>query len=550
MHKAIKEVFSYIKKYPVLLLILVVGWLVNLSFFFPIKGNMGHDVYWHLSLVEVAFKTFPFQMPIFSGVSLSGYNYLADFFMFLITKLGISSLYVYFIVVPLLYVVSLSFLVIYFGIRQNKSIFYVAPLTFFMFLATPFSYLLSWYKRGTPFFGFNYPTAMQSPSALTNISYALTVLVLFVVFIILQEKRRKPIHGILLGLCVALAFGLKFYGGIILGCIVSIHELLLFLQKRNLKNFIVLVGSGILFVGISLLLFYDPFRAAKNGFIFALVPFAIPNTLVEDPNALYIPQLVMSRYFLLSLNKFSPRLIAIELITTAIYLVYNFGTRIIGTFYLIKQFIQRKLTLFEWTLIMTICFSVVLTVALVQRGGDWWNTVQFFGYGLLLLNFFTASTIYDFSRFSKKLSAVFFIVIAVLTMPLNIELMMRAGERMEKRYDVSEDEQKALAFLKSRRDNGVILSVPLFPDLSYIPARSAKPVFFADENVISNLGIKYEERKKQLSDLKNLDLVKLPVQYFYLVKSDKDYPVMIDKVRNTKGLKNIYDNPEVIIYEK
>ncbi|MBI3366244.1 hypothetical protein HY041_01275 [Candidatus Roizmanbacteria bacterium] len=503
MYKAINAVLSYIKKYPILILILVVGWLVNLNFFFPIKGNIGHD-----------------------------------------------SIYVYFIVIPLLYVISLSFLVIYFGIRQNKSIFYIGPLTFFVFLATPFSYLLSWYKRGTPFFGFNYPTAMQSPSALTNLSYALTVLVLFMILIILEEKKRKPIHSLLLGFFVGLGFGLKFYGGIILGCIVGIHELLFFLQKKNLKNFIVLVGSGVLFLALSVLLFYDPFRSVKSGAIFALVPFAIPNTLVEDPDALYIPQLVMSRYFLLSLHKFSLRLIIIEFITTAIYLVYNFGTRIIGLFYLVKQCIQKKLNIFDWTLIITICFSVALTVALIQRGGDWWNTVQFFGYGLLLLNFFAAAAIYNLSRFNKKLSIIIFILIIVLTMPLNVELLIRAGERIEKRYDISLDEQKALAFLKTRQDNGTILSVPLFSNLSYIPARSGKPVFFADENVISNLGIRYEERKKLLSNLKDLNLSRLSVKYFYLVKSDKDYPVMIDKVRNTPELKNIYDNPDVIIYAR
>lgn len=549
--KLVKEVLSYIRKHPILLIILAVGWLVNLSFFFPIQGNIGHDVYWHLALVEVAFKTFPFQMPIFSGAPLQGYNYLADFFMLLITKLGIPSLYVYFIVIPLLYVVLLSFLVIYFGIRQNKSIFYIAPLTFFVFLATPFSYLLSLYKRGALFFGFNYPTAMQSPTALTNLSYALTVLVLFVVLIIFQEKKRNISQSVLLGFLVGLAFGLKFYGGIILLLLVGIHESLLFFQKRDLKNFITAAISGIVFVGLSLIFFYDPFNSMNGGGIFAFSPFAIPHNLIEDPDALYIPQFVMARYSLLDAKKFfSPRLILIELITLVIYLVYNFGTRIIGWLYLAKQIILKKLSRFELTLAVTIVISIILSVTLVQRGGDWWNIVQFFGYGLLLANFFAASMMYEiFARF-KKWSLLIAAVIVLLTTPLNIELVIRAGERVYKPYDISAEEQQALDFLKTRNDNGAVFSVPLFSKLSYIPARSGKPAFFADENVISNLGIRYEERKKMLSDLNSLDLNQLPVKYFYLLKTDKDYQVMIDKVRNTKGLKNIYDNPEVIIFEK
>ncbi len=549
--KLIKEVFSYVKKHPILLIILAVGWLVNLSFFFPIQGNIGHDVYWHLSLVEVAFKTLPFQMPIFSGVPLQGYNYLADFFMFLITKLGVPSLYVYFIVIPLLYVISLSFLVILFGIRQNKSIFYVSALTFFVFLATPFSYLLSLYKRGTIFFGFNYPTAMQSPTALTNLSYALTVLVLFVVLIIFQEKKRTISQSILLGFLVGLAFGLKFYGGIILLLLIGIHEFLLFIQKRNLRNLVSILASGIFFVGLSLIFFYDPFNSVKSGGIFGFSPMAIPHNLIEDPDALYIPQFVMARYSLLDAKKFfSPRLVAIEMITLVIYLVYNFGTRIIGWLYFAKQVVLRKITRFELTLIITILISIILSVTLVQRGGDWWNIVQFFGYGLLLANFFAASMTYEILQHYKKLGLIITAVIILLTVPLNVELVMRAGERIYKPYDVSLDEQKALAFLKTRKDNGVVFSVPLFPKLSYIPARSSKPVFFADENVISNLGIRYEERKKLLSDLKSLDLNQLPVRYFYLVKTDKDYQIMIDKVRNAPKMKNIYDNPEVIIFEK
>jgi hypothetical protein len=524
---------------------------VNLSFFFPIKGNIGHDVYWHLALVEVAFKTFPFQMPIFSGVPLQGYNYLADFFMFLITKLGIPSLYVYFIVVPLLYVVLLSFLVIYFAIRQNKSIFYVTSLTFFVFLATPFSYLLSLYKRGTLFFGFNYPTAMQSPTALTNLSYALTVLVLFVVLLMFQEKKRTIIQSVLLGFLVGLAFGIKFYGGIILLLLVGIHESLLFFQKRNLPNFIATVTSGLFFVGASLVFFYDPFNSIKSGGVFAFSPFAIPHNLIEDPDALYIPQFVMARYSILDAKKFfSPRLAVIELITVAIYLVYNFGTRIIGWLYLAKQIIAKKITRFELTLTVVILISIILSVTLVQRGGDWWNIVQFFGYGLLLANFFAASMMYEILQRYKKPGLTIAVVIVLLTLPLHIELVMRAAERLYKPYDVSAEEQKALAFLKTKNDNGAVFSVPLFPRLSYIPARSAKPAFFADENVISNLGIRFEDRKKLLSDPGNIDLGNLPVRYFYLVKTDKDYQVMIDKVRNTKGLKNIYDNPEVIIFEK
>jgi len=550
MSNAIKTVLSYIKKHLILVVILAVGWLVNLSFFFPIRGNLGHDVYWHLALIEVAFKTFPFQMPILSGASLSGYNYLSDFFMYIIMKLGIPSLYVYFIVIPFIYVISLTFLVIYFGIRQNKSIHYVAPLTFFVFLATPFSYLLSLYKRGTIFFGFNYPTAMQSSTALTNLSYALTIPIVLTVLIIFQEKKRTVWQSFLLSVLVGLAFGLKFYGGVIVLCLVGIHEILLLLKNKNIRNFTVLIGSGVFFIGLSIVLFYNPFSSVKKAGIFGFAPLAIPHNLIEDPDGLYIRQFVLARYYLVSLQKFSPRLITIEGITLIIYLIYNFGTRVIGLLYLAKQFLQKKFAIFELSLLATVFISILLTVTLVQRGGDWWNTVQFFGYGLFLFNFFAASTCYELFRRYKKAAVIIIAVIILMTLPLDMELIIRAVERLGKPYDISKEEITALAFLKTQKNNGAVFALPVFNSLSNVPARSGKPVFFADETVISNLGIDYEARKAMLKDIININIETLPVRYFYLIKYDTDYKTLFFKIQNSNNIRKIYENSQVIIFEK
>jgi hypothetical protein len=332
--------------------------------------------------------------------------------------------------------------------------------------------------------------------------------------------------------------------------LVAIHESLLFIKGKNILHFVALGVSGLIFTALSIVIFYDPFNSVKSGGIFAFSPLAIPHNLIEDPDALYIPQFVMARYSLLSANRFSLRLFAIETITLGIYLVYNFGSRIIGWFYLLKQIVKRKITRFELTLLITIAISIIFTVTLVQRGGDWWNTVQFFGYGLLLANIFAASALYEIMHRYRKLGFCIAIIVVFLTLPLNIELVMRAIERLNKPYDISLEEQEALAFLKEKKDKGAVFALPVFSKLSYVPARSGKPVFFADETVISNQGIDFTKRKELLLNLKDIQLESLPVRYFYLAKYDKDYELVLDKVRNSSKLKKIYDNKEVIIFER
>jgi hypothetical protein len=257
----------------------------------------------------------------------------------------------------------------------------------------------------------------------------------------------------------------------------------------------------------------------------------------------------MPRYYLLSLNKISFRLILIEGVTLIIYLIYNLGTRIIGLFYIIKQFIQKKITVLELSLIITIIASIILTTSLVQKGGDWWNTVQFFGYGLLLANFFAASFLYKLSFYNKKIFILFVSLIVLLTMPLNIELIIKALQKPNQN-NISIDEIKALRFLKTQNNNGAIFALPIFSQLAYLPAFSTKPVFYADEGLLSNLGVNYEKRKKILQDLKNINFNNLSIRYFYLLKEDKNYEIIIKKIYQLKKIKIIYNNPKVIIYEK
>jgi hypothetical protein len=540
----LEELRDYILKHKILIPIILFGFLVNYSILFPIVGNMGHDTFWHLSLINVAFKTFPFQTPIFAGASLQGYNYLSDFLMFLITKIGFSAVTAYFVITPLVYLVLITILVLHYGLKRNKSILFVAPLVFFFFLASPFSYILSLIQRHTLFDGFRFSTAMQSSTVLTNFPYALTLIVFMVSLIILQKKKISLKERLLLGVLVFISLGLKFYGGAVLLFMFFVNETLVLLERKKIIDFLINNFIYLLFFLLSVWVFYG---FENTGGTFGFAPLALIHPLIEDPQAFYMPKLVLARYYLLEQNLFSPRLIGIELFNLVLYIVYNSGTRIVGLIYIIFRIIKRKITREEAVIFMTIIFSALLSFLLVQKG-QWWNTVQFFGYSLFLLNFFAASFVCDLLK--KKRIAAYMVVffIGLLTLPLNLELLKLAAKRIGSPHEIVREEMEALDFLKKRKD-GTVFTIPVMPETAYIPAFSHKPVLLADEHVLANMGVDYLKRKEEVVDIIKTQLLKINARYLYLLKDDSNYQLVVQKLNQNRSFKNIFENRKVVVYE-
>lgn len=543
----IAEAFRYIRTYRILIPIIILGWIVNLSQVIPFQAHLGHDTYWHMALIRIAFKTFPFQVPIYSGAQLGGYNYLLDLFMYMLTWMGISAEFVYLLVVPVIYLFSVSILGVIFAKRYNNSIYFVASFIGLLFMATPFSYLLSLYRRGSLFFGFNFPTAMQSPASLTNMAYAMTIPLVLVTMIVMLKEKLSMKDFLVIGAMVALSFGIKFYGGVVLLCLVGSFLFFRTVQTRNFRTF--WVASAILIVATALpiLIFYNPFTSAKTGSVFAFYPLATVHPFIEDPDGLYIKDLVLARYSLIDSGHFSLRLIAIELFTVALFLIYNSGSRIVAFFALLKKGLKKDISSFDGAVLTTIFASTLMSILLIQKGGDWWNTVQFFGYSLLLLNIYTSQFLYDVSRYNIQKWLVYASFI-VLTFPLNIELVMKSVKTWNSAHPVSSSERQALGKL-SELPYGTVFAarVPL-DDTAYIPALSGKPIYYADENVMGNIGVDYEPRKKLLSNAKTVNIKSLDVDYFYILKKSADAKIYTSKI-NAVNYPLVFENDEIVIYK-
>src|SRR3989338_4655522 len=117
-----KSVIDYIKNNKLLLLVIIPAFIVHMLVIMPTgsyychQGKCGiffwgahaHDAVWHLAIINTSFNVFPFIAPTFAGNHLAGYNYLLDFLMFILSRIGISPLFSYFKLFPLLWFISIT----------------------------------------------------------------------------------------------------------------------------------------------------------------------------------------------------------------------------------------------------------------------------------------------------------------------------------------------------------------------------------------------------------------------------------------------------------
>lgn len=544
------KVLRFYKQFPWTIPLLFIFWISNLSLVWPQNLHLGHDSYWHISLIENAFDSFPPQLPIFAGESMRGYNYLLDFFLYLVTLLGFSSWTTYFIVAPLFYVLFITYLGTYFALKYGKSPQYVVSFLFFLFLASPFSYLLAFTKTGNILDAFRYPTTMQSVTSLSNSSHAFTLLIILFCMILLLNKILTIRTAILIGILSAIAIGVKFYGGIVLLFFIGINLFFRYLKDRSLSKLILLSFFILIPSFLSVLFFYQPFDSTKTGSIFGFSPMALIHPLIESPDGIYIPYFVHARYYIQAAGTgFSPRLLIIELISLVIFIVYNAGTRIIGFFQIFKLFRNRhKISYFDLSIICTILFSGSLTVLFVQKGGDWWNTVQFFGYTLFLFNIYAARSLQDILLLKGKAKFILVGFIIIATLPLGTELVLKSMLNRNIGLPISVSEVEALAQLKSL-PHGVVFPIPPTFDSSYVSAYASKPVYYSNSNILSNIGVDDRERKKLVSTFDSLRPELIPGDYVYLKKNTK-LKILIRQIRESTKYKQIYENEEVILFKK
>lgn len=570
--KSIRKVVEYIKKHKILLIVIITAFLLHMLVIIPsgsyycyqdkcglfFWGVHGHDGIWHIALVNSAFNSIPFLIPTYGGALLSGYNALLDYIIFLVSKIGINPLFLYFKILPLIWFFVFLYIAIIFARKIKNSHIFTLFFLFFIFFGSSFGYLITLFKNGNIWQSGGL-FSMQAIQTLTNLQFAYSLIFLLVILLLIMRKTINIKNIFILSILVFIQFGLKFYAGIISSFLVGLYCLNLFLKQKYRLGFYQLV-SLVLFGLLSIFLFYDPISSLQSGSTFIFKPFALVYPVIEDPSLFYLKNITNARYYLIEQNKLSPRLIAIEAFSLLLFLFFNFGTRILGFIYLIFKSVKKKVEEIEVYVFLTILFSVFLTIFFIQKG-EWWNTIQFFYYALFLSNIFISKLLYELIKSKKIIGIITSLIIIIATIPVNIDIL-KSFVKFPSQYYISKDEINILNKLKDQ-PQGIVLtqlydkkayynektlpsSFSLYDDTSYIPAFSGKQVYLADLMQLRILGIDYGDRLESV-EKGDCGILK-DVKYVYYIKKQKTRLFKKCLKAWSPKLKKIYENKFAILY--
>lgn len=493
------------------------GYLYNFGLGF--WGPNGHDGLWHISVINQIAASIPPKNPIFSGTILRNYHWFYDFICAIFVKISsLTSFDIYFRFMPLLIAVTLGLLILKL-IKSNKTALYLIFLTYF---AGSFGYLVGG--------GESQFWSMQSISALINPPFAFSLLMILL-GMLLWKNNQMILAGIIFGLLT----GTKIYASIlVLGAIF----ILLILKKPVKKIFI----SQLITTIVCLLLI----GSGNSGFPFEFKPLWFTHSLIESLDKLYLPRLAALRINLTH-QLLSPKIVvlfAIEIVLVSIFIIGNFGTRIIA----LKEIIKDK---FSFNFLILI-IGILIPLIFIQKGTAW-NTIQFLYYSLFFANFYFAQYL------ASKKNKLFIIALLLLTIPTTyFTLKNYLGNPPPSSVPASE--LYGLAYLKTQ-PNGIVLTYPfdkfkkddlstpipmyLYETTAYVSALSNKITYLEDEMNLQITGYDYQKRKAESTKFFNSTsifeargfLLNNQIDYIYLVNNQK-----LPFGTNDLQVTNIFDN--------
>lgn len=510
-------------------------------------GAHEHDGIWHLALINNAFSSWPAQFPTYAGEMLSGYNALLDIVLRVINQVTrIPAALLYFKIIPLLWFASMILVWSKFGQLYSKSKWYASSLMFFVFFGNSFSYIFRYFHEGT-IWGASGILSMQSPQMLNNIQFALTLPLLGLLLILFKKEQHTWKDSLWLGCLNFLMMGLKFYGGVVTMAMSTVFAITLLLHKKWKQGITALATSALGF-GISTLLFYNPLSGLSTSSILTFKPMATVHPIIEEMGLFYAPHIANLRNNLYASDG-GIRLVLIELTTLLLFVVFNWGTRIIGILS-----VRRKP--FDLILITGILTGLSMNVLFIQRG-EWWNTVQFLYYATFLSSIYAAQTLSKWMD-SGKLWLLPVVITLVLTIPNAIDTYRIFSSYPPQSY-VSDMEMKALGELK-QLPAGTVLALPsgtttdsvrqipkpLYSryDTAYVAAFSGKQTYLNDLVQLRLTGIDYLNRVDRVGSGDCSALVQ--VKYIYIAGDQKQ--IEIWQKCDTYRLSEIYKNTEAAIY--
>lgn len=512
-------------------------------------GAHEHDGVWHLAVARTLFSHFPFEMPDMSGVMMSGYNYLLDLVIAIISSITrLSHSFVYFQLIPIvwysLYVVS----TFRFARSYSKSKVFPLALLFFNFFGSSLAYLLTLRNHGT-IWGSSGLLSMQSLQNLLNVQFALSLIPMYEIMTGLSQNKREWKDYLKYGIYVFIILGLKFYTGVGVAVYLITDYVVTSVRQRKIDLLLLLKNIVVgVFFAISALLFYAP--TSSNGSPLMYKPLATVRPIIEDSSLLYLPKRAEQLY-----NLHGIKLFILELGVLGVFILFNYGSRVFASIFAFIGKRGRENDSSKSPIVITAIVMLLISILFVQRG-VWWNTVQFLYVSLFLTNVLAAEGISNLFMNKKTVLVLLAGLIVASTIPTNLDIL-RSFVRFPGSSYIPDSEMQALNYL-STQDKGVVLSDYLRPnkskaelptlvesyDTSYISAYSGQQSYLNDLVQLELTNIDYKER---LAKVNRYDCSVLEeVEYVYELN---DKPYREKYVNCGKSLDEIFKNERVTIYQ-
>lgn len=556
-----KDVISALKHNKILLTQAILFFFLSLSFIVTNGlvncwwGGCGmhvgqwhmHDAFWHISMTKIAFNSWPFAHPFYAGENVFGYNYFIDLVLYGFTRIGIEPFFAFFRLLPTLISLFYIVMVVKFTNLFYKTSVLVNSVAFFLFFGSSLAYLATLYAGQTFFYasmrGFPVITSIQPGMMFLNLQFALSLPLILLTLVLFKQSSRYSSAIWLIPLIFAIS-GLKFYGGIVLSLILGGMIFFRLLRRdhsllRILQLLAILLGNI-----LARSLFYS--KAGSDGFPFAFWPMALPHILIDDPLLFNNHSWTLARYYLYENGGLrSPRLLALEGFTVLLLAIMNFGTRLIGLGVLFIRKLRTLLDLDDLVMITTIIFTFAMPVFFVQDGG-WFNTMQFLYYGIFFASLYAGRVLGHLASLKHRWAKVIVIFVIVLTLPNSLEQLryLTAEQNL-----IPNAELEALYTL-SRAPKGVVyISNPELKN-AIVPALSGQTAYYLDVDQLMVTHIDYKSRREQIMQVSPNNILDLPVDYYYIYKTDEGGPALINALKKSDQVHLFAETDNLAIYQR
>jgi hypothetical protein len=513
-------------------------------------GPNGHDGIWHLALIESIKHGFPIQNPLASGSFVTNYHWGFDFLVAIVSRItSLSSSFLYFQAAPPILALSIGLLT-YLLVRDwTKSRPVALWAVFFTYFGGSFGWIITSLRSGE-FGGESLFWSQQAISTLINPPYALSLVLLLLGFLLVIRKPNPQIKDLFLQVIVfSPLFIIKSYAALI--ALVGLFAFGAFSWLKSgvrlglIRAFLVFVATS------SVVLLTSPGASS----LIQLEPLWFTHTMVEAADRFYLPKLFLARQAYNSYHMYH-RLIPLELLLVAIFLIGNLGTRLVALIYL-KNI--KNTSAFGCAVAAMASSAIILPLLFTQKGTTW-NTIQFFYYGQVFFGWFAAIALVKSNKSWLSLAII------ALTLPTSISTLWYNYIPPRPPAVLTYDENSALGFLKTQ-PYGTVLTYPYqksptplpppiplyqYESTAYIPAYSGMPSYVADTVNLSILGYPWEPRYKEAQNFFAATDYFSPVQflrdnnisYIYLVANQK-----LPAPENLLGIDRIFENSVARLYK-